>query len=176
MLEGDTPLAGGVPRSIWKTAHEDRREDPAVMCNINRKGNESEPSPHALPCASLLDHPTASEGFQSPDASPRWPWLGPGVHLDVLRGGIPSQRPFSCRQGCSRTVNTSIILRFTLPARAPNNACAPRVVCLLLMPKTDLPCYDGRWPNRRRSMASVGACGSKRVSLTLTAHRAYSVI
>lgn len=42
------------------------------------------------------------------------------------------------------------------------------------MPKTSSPCHNGTSPNRRLSWVPVGACGSKRVSLTLDVHRAYS--
>lgn len=68
------------------------------------------------------------------------------------------------------------ILRFTLPARGPSSPALQRSKSGLLMPKTNVPCHNGRLPNRRRSRAPVGACGSKRVSLTLTEHRAYSFI
>lgn len=80
-----------VRQGLWgylEEGHEDRREHPAVTCNINRKGDESELAPHALPCASLSDHPTASEGVPDTIAT-----VAVACAFRVFAGrGLPPQR------------------------------------------------------------------------------------
>lgn len=161
-------------RSIWKTAIKDRREHPAVTCNINRKGRESEPSLHALPCASLSDHPTASEGFQSPDNIATVAVAGTGgspSRVSALRVSLPAgpQRPTRMHPN-----HVPVFSGSPYPSGPPTCPACLRSKSGLLMPKTSSPCHNGKSPNRRLSRAPVGGCGSKRVSLTLDAHRAYS--
>lgn len=158
--------------------HKDRQEHPAVTCNINRKGAESEA---ISPSASLRQFVGSSDRFRGGSRvqtqSPRWPWPGPGPHLESLRRGIPSQQALQLptRMKPDHARSMPLFSGSPYPSGPPIclRSCAPRVVGLL-MPKTSSPCHNGKSPNRRLSRAPVGACGSKRVSLTLAAHRAYS--
>ena len=145
---------------IWKRDIEDRREHPAVTCNINCKGVESEQSPHALACllapVCRIIRPLA-RGVT--DTSPLWPWLGPGPQLESLRGGIPSQRASSCRQGCSRTLNQYSPVHLT----RQGGQARLRDRSDMLMPKSprhNVPSHYGKSPNRRYSRTPAGASGA----------------
>lgn len=168
MVPEKTPTRSRCAKVYLEEGHEDRREHPAVTCNINRQGDESEPAPHALPCASLSDHPTASEGVPHTIATAA---VACAFRVSAGRDCLPSG-PSAARQGCGQTIFLPVFSGLPYPLGAPQPASAPESG--LLMPKTSAPGRYGKLPNRRSSMAPVGGCGSKRVSLTLCAHRAYN--
>lgn len=147
----------------------DENVRPLRVTSTAREMNQSDLSMRLLLCASLSDHPTTSEGFQTQlIATVAVTGTGSPVQVsargDSLSAGV--QLPTRMQPNLKSVFSGS-----PFPSRGPST---PSRQEWSVDAQDHLPGHNGKWSNRRYSSTSARSLGSKRVSLTLIEHRAYS--
>lgn len=143
---------------------------PLRVTSTAREMNQSDLSMRLLPCASLSDHPTTSEGFQTQHiATAAVTGTGSPARVSVRRDSLSAGLQLPTRMQPNLK---SVFSGSPYPSRGPSTPSRQE----WSVGAQDQPSR----PQRQMAQSEVfkhtrRSLGSKRVSLTLIEHRAYSI-